>query len=1160
MCGVALVCAILFPRPLLLFVASSYCKARFGMTLQIDEMHWERGLCRLTEGKLMRRGSCIASFDAATIRPRCSLLKRRYGGTIDVVALQCEALSCLRGSAQEIHVRVEKAKGELSCEVRVVQGALGHLTAPVVPDIEAELMIDRNRVVSASLSGTLFGLDSVYQWNELTHISFAGPLTQLVASFPQYAHLAMESIHGGAQLVHGQWEGALTVADHVQVAFGIDCLCEKAFSWLHQLGIGRHPTMWFDVSDCPVESMLSPFFFGERPLQLCGTADIHGLWIDQVLHMDYEVQDLAFQSTNVSLEARNHCSVGKHLFDWSTKRHVGCLPLERVRYRQHNYDLEFEDTSAILHMCNGACLFEDVKMMWEGLPIQGRVEVDVTSLDDVDIRVHAGCPQGDVETGQRFLSHFIETPLSTLPVHGTLAIAPQEAAFTFRLAPSLEVVSGHVQGHLSFTSTLALVQCEQGEVDFEYDNSSKTVTLRQLQASLSLGTLQHQLYAVQGTFAPQQWHVDALVTSPTHMPLPVVFHLEGKEVDITGRSFAVHAEQCEGGWQFDRIQWRDYCGAAQITTTPESCRLDHLTVAHPQIGRLVLAGEWREQVACGHLEIEALDLTKLLPANTQSWGFIGTLSGEGDVEWTPTQGLTLDMQGEYRNLEFSSLLFGDGEHLRVHYTRQEGVRIAGLEALGHYRLGELHYDPTIQRAYFDGFEFKIQPEMLPKVVDVAATLFPHHVNAATLDVLQQLKQEESLCGRLWIDLTPEVLWVHLQLKDGVYYLNHQPWTFKDFSLIYDPQEMYIKTKVRLGDVESSLHVRADSQSLSSGTLALQQEQEEDLLTMGWHKDPLEGYVVDEVRGTFAGIHCDLSRARSYANALALEGNITCLPTKTQALLPSAIREWMQRSAIGGEYRLKGDFIFPKSDLFHPSFVGEITAQDVACATILLSSLSCRCEAYPDHLALTNIAVCDWAGNLFCDQLHVRKEEQWVLNIDHVAIHDFRLSRLESSWTKRERGSRPLSRSFFINTFELNHLHGALADPNTFVGQGELNFTNMPRRTLFSNLMAIPLEITARIGLDLTALIPVRGTVLYDISEGRIHLRTFNDMYSDAKRSSFYLAENLPSYIGLDGSLNLCVKMKQYNLLMKLAELFTVTVKGSIHAPEYQLTMQGNSDN
>jgi hypothetical protein len=106
------------------------------------------------------------------------------------------------------------------------------------------------------------------------------------------------------------------------------------------------------------------------------------------------------------------------------------------------------------------------------------------------------------------------------------------------------------------------------------------------------------------------------------------------------------------------------------------------------------------------------------------------------------------------------------------------------------------------------------------------------------------------------------------------------------------------------------------------------------------------------------------------------------------------------------------------------------------------------------------------------------------------------------------------------------------------------------------ILAIPAELLTRIGLDLAVLTPVRGSVLFDIKDGKAALNRFKDVYSKGRLSKFYLANNgIGSYVDFDGNLNLQVRMKQYNLIFKLAELFTVTVQGTLRKPTYALQKQ-----
>lgn len=217
-------------------------------------------------------------------------------------------------------------------------------------------------------------------------------------------------------------------------------------------------------------------------------------------------------------------------------------------------------------------------------------------------------------------------------------------------------------------------------------------------------------------------------------------------------------------------------------------------------------------------------------------------------------------------------------------------------------------------------------------------------------------------------------------------------------------------------------------------------------------------------------------------------------------------------------------------------------------------LTSDCDFSREFLEFSNLAIKDWSGRLYVDQATLLLRDSWHFTLSHLSLQDFRLSRLSSEWTRRSRGDRPLFRSLCVPNFELKQASGDLFNPHSYKGKGSLRFTNYSKRTIITNLMMLPVEISARIGLDLTSFIPVNGTVNYQIRDGKIEILEFVDMYSDAKRSRFYLAENSPAYINLEnGMVSLNVKMKQYNLLLKLAELFTISVNGPCLHPSYVFT-------
>ena len=261
------------------------------------------------------------------------------------------------------------------------------------------------------------------------------------------------------------------------------------------------------------------------------------------------------------------------------------------------------------------------------------------------------------------------------------------------------------------------------------------------------------------------------------------------------------------------------------------------------------------------------------------------------------------------------------------------------------------------------------------------------------------------------------------------------------------------------------------------------------------------------------------------------------------LLQASWRQTVERLGIVGKCAFKGE-LTPEL-----TFNGRITGEECQVGGVSISAFSTHFTLAPERIEISDFTLSDWAGKVSIHKMGLNRIDGQV-DLDRLHLTDVHLSRLKSPWMAQKPRGKPFFRTLFIPAFTLENVSGNLSDLTSFSGAGQVEFTNLPKKTLLSNLLFLPKEITARIGLDLTTLVPVRGTINYALQEGKINITSFKDMYSDGKRSRFYLAEGFPAYIDFQGNLNMKVKTKQYSLLMKLAEFFTVTVKGTLLHPAY----------
>ena len=76
-----------------------------------------------------------------------------------------------------------------------------------------------------------------------------------------------------------------------------------------------------------------------------------------------------------------------------------------------------------------------------------------------------------------------------------------------------------------------------------------------------------------------------------------------------------------------------------------------------------------------------------------------------------------------------------------------------------------------------------------------------------------------------------------------------------------------------------------------------------------------------------------------------------------------------------------------------------------------------------------------------------------------------------------------------------------------------------------------------------------GKIDFQVHNGRIHITRLKDVFNEGKMVKFRLADrNTPSSIGLDGSLNITVKIKPHHMLLKMVDKMTLEIAGTLKEP------------
>ena len=328
------------------------------------------------------------------------------------------------------------------------------------------------------------------------------------------------------------------------------------------------------------------------------------------------------------------------------------------------------------------------------------------------------------------------------------------------------------------------------------------------------------------------------------------------------------------------------------------------------------------------------------------------------------------------------------------------------------------------------------------------------------------------------------------------------------------------------------------------------------------------------------LNLHLDKERSLPGKLALSGKIGVDATKLKALLPQEAQALARRLQIGKGYEIIGQFSFPKDSLKDAlkeiSFEGTLGGKDFELLGYQLKTLTAAVQYGSGALSVTGLKINDVAGELNCQAVTVEKrvepeinkpiaqstrqpigqepeleeaaQDHWMVAIPLVEVKDLRPSLLQPV-----DGSKTGLKPLLVDSVELKDFRGDLSDSKTFTGSGELIFSRQANKTLENPLWAIPRDVLSRLGLDSRFFVPVMGQIHYAIKDARVTFPKFKDVYSQEKKSRFYLAKGDENpYIDFDGNININFRVKQYNIILKFAELFIVSIRGTLQNPTYDL--------
>lgn len=670
------------------------------------------------------------------------------------------------------------------------------------------------------------------------------------------------------------------------------------------------------------------------------------------------------------------------------------------------------------------------------------------------------------------------------------------------------------------------------------------------------------------------------------------YQIQGSDVSVGDYNFdrcLLNGKRKNQTWTIDQLLLDDLSLAADLGWIQDEWKVKFLGIRYKEAFLVGLEGKLLDNLQSlrGRVNLLEIDLSKL-PDNDVFRPFISEFKPKGKLRGEGTFSVTLEHQRKLKchveselklklhNWELRGLHFKDTDNISCRITPEGGLTLTDIktalvqnnsqDAQAAVNINEVRYSFSSDELLLNQLEFKVPLAKLRAVADNLQIAFPHVVTAETSELLSKIKNEGSIEGSLDFELTSPYSAVRINLKDGRYNLWGTSHHLKNCIIEYNPLGLQLTSQYIWEDTPIWIRAQSNAHSFNNGQIILSEmhpdiDEPSTQMLIKWENDPLWGFIIRDAKGSLHGIDVQLTLDHNTPMSIEtvyLVGTMNIDASKTIKLLPIEFRDAISSWKVGKGYTLTGTWKWHKltsSSLARKfNFSGNVSGKDFHFKGYQFKNLTGQLTTTHNSFLFKDLILEDPAISLRTNEIILSKDiaNNWEIEMPSLIVSKLRPSILLTVGERELINPRPL----IIQNLVFHDVSGALNDLKTLKGKGSFYFSNRSRKLLQNTIFQIPVEILSRIGLDLAVLTPITGNVEFTIDDGKIILDHFKDIYSEGKLSKFYLPNNnYISYVDFDGNLHMQVKMKQYNLVFKLAELFTVSIQGSLNKPTYSLQRQ-----
>lgn len=641
------------------------------------------------------------------------------------------------------------------------------------------------------------------------------------------------------------------------------------------------------------------------------------------------------------------------------------------------------------------------------------------------------------------------------------------------------------------------------------------------------------------------------------------FFADGQNLGLG--SFPISQFKCAGRhqsqkWSVDQFQLDDLNISLDFRKSDEGLKIEFFGL---QLGSIALLGSEGLYIPQDdHLEIRLhlaeFDLSKAKDLPTLS-SFVNTYNPSGLLK---TKGVftfdllkgsqswlaKLDLAPCQQVFSLGGISFETHQGIHLQWQPRSGLSLKNFET----HLLREHEDMAAKVVIVDaGYDFfhtglwckeahmVIHPNHAHWAAEKLHTFFPKIISEDLLNGAKQLSFNTPLEVMLSFR-GKEMLW---SLNDFTTLYKGKPYTLYGLSLASQPGLVNILFDYGLWGRKIPVTLTSPTFSLKSGTLSFHDEEKDTSIDFEWTRQKSTEIDFQSVHGKYEGLFVNLAGQNNTLKGV-VEGDLDKLLVLAAE---NSIGGVLNQCSLGKGFSLNGTWKIDRNQWQNTQFSGSVHGNQCAIMGYLIDQLDFEVATSPYSIQLKHIQANDPSGTLSIENATLTKntDESWSLQAPYIKADNVRPRHLRSSHSAHPPFKRPL----VVKQLELFDLNGNIEDRKSFRGNGKLLFTNAYEG--FSDI-ALPADLFKRLGSEVPSLIPVTGSIHYEISDEKIFVTKLKDVYTDKKLVKFYKPKSSVSYVGFDGTLHLKVGLQPYNLLLKLKDLVTVSIDGTIDSPKYAI--------